>query len=92
MITVVELLAACTASGVAGGAIGHFWVRLTTPKVVATPAPQERIREVPLQYAFTLDGKLTNQLVPIGLDPVEMAARKSKREGRNYGVTRITPG
>lgn len=79
-------------SGIAGGLAGHFWVRLRGKKLPETVyVVENRTRKIPLAYGYTLNGRLTGENVPEGFDPVDMAARKSRREGRTYGVTRITP-
>lgn len=88
IIELVGIGSALVGSGVVGG---YFLPRLIKPKLNPV-IPSARTRTVPLAYEYTHNGVSTGVQVPDGFDPVDMAARKSKREGRVYGVTRITPG
>lgn len=42
-----------------------------------------------LRFGFTLDGRLTGEEIPLGVDPREAASERSHRTGKKYGAQRI---
>lgn len=73
--------------------VGAFWGinYWRTPRLVANQREAEPRGKASMRYQYTLDGRPTGVLVPEGVDPLAAALRKSKKEGKPYGVARITP-
>ena len=87
------LIAWAVISPFASCAIG-YWLheRFGPPKFEKHSAPlvmTDRGVRGPLRFAFTLDGELTTDLVPSGIDPKHAAQERSRREGKNYGARRV---
>jgi hypothetical protein len=82
-------------SPIAGFFAGKTFVK---PKIITEPLiyekhdiVQKHPRGIPadLKYGFTLDGKLTGELVPFGVNPVFAARIRSQKEGKVYSVQRV---